>query len=155
MDDAAFLDAFESATLTPEQWNHYAHLRMAYLYIQAGSFDEAIAQMRIGIQRLNQAHGRVETEFSGFHETLTVAWAQVLAAAAAAEGGQATFAVFIAPRPELLNKSYWRRYYSPEQIFTPLARQTFVAPDIRALPAGGGKIDDIASRSLLRSTPNA
>lgn len=134
MDDATFLQAFEATTLSPEQWDHRAHIRMGYLYVCKHPFAEAVERIRKGIQHLNQAHQKPETEFSGYHETLTIAWAWVIAAALSQHEVMRDFEHFIADNPHLLDKSYLWRYYSPRQALTPQARQTFVEPDIRPLP---------------------
>ena len=39
--DAAFMRAFETATLGYEEWTHEAHLRMAWNYITAHGREEA------------------------------------------------------------------------------------------------------------------
>ena len=41
MGDAAFMRAFETATLGYEEWTHEAHLRMAWNYITAYGREEA------------------------------------------------------------------------------------------------------------------
>jgi hypothetical protein len=135
MDDTTFLHAFEATTLTPEQWDHRAHIRMGFLYIRQYPFDIAIARIRRGIKALNQAHQKPDTEFSGYHETLTIAWAWLIAAAISRRDAVVDFEALIAAHPQLLDTAYVWRYYSPRQALTPTARQTFVEPDRQALPA--------------------
>ncbi|NER78461.1 MAG: hypothetical protein F6K42_02570 [Leptolyngbya sp. SIO1D8] len=134
MNDRTFLKAFEMATLSVEEWNHYAHIRMAFLYLRDYSFNDAILRIRAGIQHFNQVHQKPETPTSGYHETLTVSWASVTAAALQTSPSTANFETFIAANPHLLNKTLLRHYYSTARILSPEAKTTFVSPDMQALP---------------------
>ena len=48
--------------------------------------DDALARLRVGITRLNESHGTVNSATGGYHETVTRAYAQLLAAFAARHG---------------------------------------------------------------------
>ncbi|WP_394993495.1 hypothetical protein [Emticicia sp.] len=37
-------------------------------------YDEALAQMQVGIRTYNEASGGTNTDSSGYHETITVFW---------------------------------------------------------------------------------
>ena len=137
MNDTTFLQAFEATTLSPEEWDHRAHLRMGYLYVRDHPFETAVDHIRKGIKRLNQAHKKPETQFSGYHETLTISWIWIIAAAVASHDTMNdfdSFEGFIAANPYLLDTSQVWQYYSPQHALTPAARQAFVEPDIKALP---------------------
>src|SRR5215475_3892049 len=81
MPDDELWHAFHAATLPVAQWNHAAHLRVAWLHLARHELDEAHLRMRVGIIRLNAAHGLVETAERGYHETLTRVWLVLVAAA--------------------------------------------------------------------------
>ncbi|MBE7380649.1 MAG: hypothetical protein F6J95_004490 [Leptolyngbya sp. SIO1E4] len=134
MNDRTFLQAFEAATIPAEAWNHRAHIRMAFLYLRDYPFNDAISRIRAGIQHFNQAHQKPETPTSGYHETLTVGWARVIAGALQTGSPIKDFETFIAATPQLLNKNLLWRYYSTARILSPQAKATFVEPDIQALP---------------------
>src|SRR5215468_8269954 len=74
MSDDDLWGAFHDRTLTHGQWTHTAHLRIASLHLARYELDEAHLRMRVGIIRLNTAHGLVETPQRGYHETLTRVW---------------------------------------------------------------------------------
>lgn len=134
MDDHTFLQTFEAAALSPEEWDHRSHIRMAYLYVRELTFEAAVDCIRQGIQRLNRAHQKPETEFSGYHETITVTWAWLVAAALPQGATAIPFDQFITANAFLLDKAHLWRYYSPPHLLTPQARRTFVAPNRQALP---------------------
>jgi len=141
-----FLDAFERARVTPQEWNHRAHIRVAFLLLRALPFDAAVARLRAGIQRVNRAHGVVDELTVGYHETLTVAWARLTLAALHDVEPDESFARFVEGHPELLDRARIGAHYSSARIRTWRAKRTFVEPDLAALTplaspgAGGGGI---------------
>src|SRR5262245_44330518 len=145
MNDRSFLAAFEAAAIPPERWTHRDHVRVGFLYLRELPFDEALIRLRSGIRALNRANGVQDSPTSGYHETLTVAWARVIAAAVA-HGPAQDFAGFAQRHPELLKKELLRSYYSRERMRTPEAKATFVEPDIAPLPVigpGGGSVLEV------------
>src|SRR5690348_15278697 len=76
--DVVFLKAFEDCTLPSEEWKHRAHLKVAYLYLRAFPFEEALTKARQNIQRYNAATNTPENLERGYHETITVAWMRLV-----------------------------------------------------------------------------
>jgi flavin reductase (DIM6/NTAB) family NADH-FMN oxidoreductase RutF len=75
---AAFIAAWEAGTLPRADWTHAAHVAVAACYaVRHGA--AALDRTRAGIVRYNLAVGTPNTETSGFHETLTRFWAEVVA----------------------------------------------------------------------------
>ena len=64
-DDRAFLERFRAAAIPPDEWNHEAHLRMAFLHLGWYEFGDAVRRIRRGIRRLNRANGIADSE-TGF-----------------------------------------------------------------------------------------
>jgi hypothetical protein len=116
LDDDALWQAFHDRTLPAAQWTHAEHLRIAAMHLARYSLDEAHLLMRVGIIRLNAAHGLVETATRGYHETLTRVWLRLVAA------GQAT------------ERDAPLRYYTRERLFSLPARTIFLEPDLAPLP---------------------
>jgi hypothetical protein len=133
-EDADFLARFEAAAIPHEAWTHREHLCMAFLYLRRYQFERAIERMREGILRLNQAHGLVESQTRGYHHTITVAWARLVAGAIREQPSLTHTAAFIDQNPELGSSAVLGRHYSRELLASPLARQTFVEPDRLPLP---------------------
>lgn len=107
---------------------------MAFLYLRAEPFDAALARIRAGIRALNRANRLDDGLTSGYHETMTVAWARVIAATLEVHGPRDDAEAFIAANPHLLAKSLLRLYYSRERIVTEVAKARFVEPDLAPLP---------------------
>jgi hypothetical protein len=67
---------FEDGSWPRAQWTHAAHLTLGACYIFEG--DSALDRLRTGIPRYNVSQGRKNTEDSGYHETLTCFWHDVI-----------------------------------------------------------------------------
>jgi hypothetical protein len=138
MHDRAFLAAFEATTLSSEHWTHRAHLRVAFLYLRDLGFDEALVRIRSGIRALNRSNAVEDTPTSGYHETLTVAWARIVASAITPACSE-DFEAFALSNPRLLAKDLLRAHYSKERLLSPEARASFVEPDLGPLPDQGSR----------------
>jgi hypothetical protein len=137
MDDEELLRRFESCTLTHDQWNHEAHIRVAFLYIRANPFETALDCIRSGIQRLNAAHEVPEGPTRGYNETTTRAFAVIIASTIAAYGVEMptpTSTDFCKTHPHLLQKTLLRLFYSPSRRMDPRAKKRFLRPDLANLP---------------------
>jgi glyoxylase I family protein len=133
MDDQALWDAFCDSSLAEPVWHHESHLRIAFMHLARFELDEAHLRMRVGIIRLNAAHGLVETAERGYHETLTRLWL-CLVDGARARSGSVDSTAFLAAQPELHDKQIVLRFYSRDRISSRQARACFMAPDLAPLP---------------------
>jgi hypothetical protein len=120
MTDAEFLRAFEDTTLEP--FHHRDHLRVAFLYLH--QFGEIETGRRLGPAILRYAAARNASQ--KYHETITVAWIRLVSAASV---GAENFEAMLAAHPHLLDKNLLDRYYSPEVLQSPEAREHWVEPD--------------------------
>ena len=136
-DDESFLADFEARRIPIEQWSHRCHVRMAYLYLVRHGYDAGLVRIRDGINALNASHGDKipkDQVDRGYHETLTVAWARIIAAAIRQWGAGADFDAFAAEQPHLLSKRLTRLFYSRGRMMTWEAKRAFVEPDLLPLP---------------------
>jgi GNAT superfamily N-acetyltransferase len=131
LDDQALWRGFQERAISHTRWTHSAHLRIAWLHMNRYELDEAHLRMRVGIIRLNAAHGLVETEVRGYHETLTRVWL-VLVRDVRRRVSCLDSASFVATPG--LEREAPLRYYSRERLFSVAARARFVAPDLAELP---------------------
>ena len=131
IDDDALWSAFQDRTLGSAQWTHAAHLRVAWLHLARYELDEAHLRMRVGIIRLNAAHGLVETAERGYHETLTRVWLVLVAAARRRASGPDSTHLLAQPG---LDRDAPLSYYSRARLFSIAARARFVPPDLAELP---------------------
>ncbi len=139
IEDQEFLQKFERCTLPFTEWNHRAHLKVAYLYLTAHPLEEATDRIRRGIKRYNAANDVPEGPDVGYNETTTVAFMHLVHATIKAYG--TVFPVrtadeFCTTHPHLLQKSILRLFYSPARRMHPDAKHSFVEPDLTPLPKG-------------------
>jgi hypothetical protein len=127
MTDDAFLARFETGTL--ESFGHRDHLRVAFAYARRGGIDHAVDRARRGLRHITAAHGEPER----YHETLTTAWARVVAHHALAAGDDG-FDDFLAAHPQLLRRDLLLGHYTRDRLFSSAARARFVEPDLLSLP---------------------
>ena len=124
MTDAEFIHAFEQGDLSPAQFGHGAHVRVAYGYLQAMPFLEACIAMRDGLQRFATRIGKAML----YHETKTVAFMSLVAQGMRddGDGGPAGWQGLLARHPDLANAQLLQRYYPPQVLDSDLARQQFL-----------------------------
>jgi hypothetical protein len=129
MTDEAFARAFEAGTVTPEQFDHVAHLRVAWVYLrEAGSADAALPRMRDAIQRFAAAAGASQK----YHETITVVWMRLLEDAGTQVARRCELSELLGLCPELADKNLPLKYYSRQHLFSDAAREAYVPPDIES-----------------------
>lgn len=132
MDDNELWDAFDTASLPEKEWNHHAHLRVAWMFSKRYELDEAHILMRVGIIRLNAFHGLVETAERGYHETITRVWL-TLVKTLMAEIDVETSNAFLAAGGAWLERDVLFRFYSRGRLLGHEARARFVEPDLEPL----------------------
>jgi hypothetical protein len=129
MTDEAFTRAFESGSVTPSQFDHLAHVRVAWVYLhEAPSVEEALPRMRAAIRRFAAAAGASQK----YHETITVLWMRLLADVQG-RGGAGELADVLRDHPRLADKDLPLQYYTRERLFSDEARSAWVEPDRQPL----------------------
>ncbi|GEP44030.1 hypothetical protein [Brevifollis gellanilyticus] len=134
MTDEEFLQQFDTQTLPLEQWDHRAHLRVAYLYLSRLSFEEALVRVRCGIRAYNAAQHIGDTPTGGYHETMTHAWLHLVHVTLSEFGPMENSDQFLTAQSQLLSKRALLLFYSRDRIMSAEAKKTFVAPDLAPLP---------------------
>ena len=125
---------FRARTLPKNEWTHRAHLAVGTWHVHQHGPAHALECLRTGITRLNEAHGTINDDAGGYHETITRAYVELLSdfirthsGIAAAECAQALLAGPLAEKTALF------RYYSQERLMSVSARKGWVEPDIASL----------------------
>ncbi|MCC9605755.1 aminoacyl-tRNA hydrolase [Blastopirellula sp. JC732] len=131
-DDAALLARFEAQAISREEWTHRRHFQIAYLYLTQRPYDEALEKIRRGIQALNRANGVDDTPDAGYHETITVAYTQLIRQRLAVDSFVSS-EDFCQRNPDLLKKGALLHHYSAELLKSREARREFVAADVHPL----------------------
>ena len=129
--DDAFLRAFEDGSLPPEGFHHTDHVRMTWLYLRAHGLDEGTRRIRDGIQLFAGRLGAA----TKYHETITVAWTELVWNALQQTPDIADAPSFVAAHPALADKGALARHYTKETLTSERARREYVAPDRKPIGA--------------------
>ena len=129
-------EAFRAATLPKAEWTHAAHFAAA-LWLIARCPDVAPERdMPAMIRRYNDATGTVNSDTSGYHETITQASLRAtrafLAGRPADEQLHATLAALMAS--PLGGRDWPFAYWSRDVLMSAQARREWVEPDVRPQP---------------------
>ncbi len=73
----SLIERFEKRILPKVEWTHEAHLAIAIWYVSKYSFNEALNLVRDNITRHNESVGTPNTDYKGYHETITRFWLMV------------------------------------------------------------------------------
>jgi hypothetical protein len=127
--DEDFLRAFVETRLTPEQFDHRAHVRAAWLLLNRYPVEDAVEQMCTGILRFAIQFGAREK----YHRTLSEALMRLMAASPHIH---ATWDEFTRTQQGLMQdvRALLAEHYSPERLHSLAARENFVTPDRLPLP---------------------
>jgi hypothetical protein len=134
MNDEEHLQRFEDHTLPIERWNHRAHLKVAYLYLQRYSFAETLSHLQTGIRAYNTAKGIVDSPTGGYHETMTQAWLHLVHTTLCQFGPADSADAFFDAQSQLNGKRALLLFYSRDRIMSAEAKASFVEPDLAPLP---------------------
>lgn len=126
LSDDEFLDRFERRAL--DAFSHRDHVRLAYIYACRGGVEAAMG----GARRI-RAFAADAGAAGKYHETLTVAWARIIAHLVADNPG-IPFPAFVSAHPELQDRALLLRHYSEQRLRSEEARARFLEPDLLALP---------------------
>ena len=129
--DRAFVRRFERGNVAPREFEHRAHLRLAYACLAAADVDAAHGRLRRMLRSFLRIHG---IDPGRYHETLTGAWVRAVAYFMARTDPAASFDAFIATAPVLLDPAVMETHYTRARLLSDEARGTFLAPDLDPIP---------------------
>ncbi len=125
---------FCARTLPKNEWTHAAHLAVATWHVQHHGGEQALELLRTRITRLNEAHGTINDDASGYHETITRAYLRLLSDFVQAHPGlPAADCVQALLAGPLATKTILFRYYSEKLLMSVAARKGWLEPDIAPL----------------------
>ena len=132
-EDQDFKKLVESCKFSVPQFDHRAHLRLAYVYlVQTKNTDESVQLMREALTGLLKYAGIDPS--AKYHETLTQAW--VLAVHHFMNNTENSISAddFIEQTPVMLDSKIMLTHYSTEVLFSEEARQSFLDPNLEPIP---------------------
>ena len=130
------VEKFNLKTLKKSEWTHAAHLTVGIWYVKNYEKYEALCRLKSGIISFNLTTDTPNTGSRGYHETLTVFWAEVL-----------HFFVEEFPQDSLLescnrflssrlsDRKFPFFFYNETALMSTLYRSRFVAPEKQPLTA--------------------
>ena len=133
-DDLEFRNRVEACEFPASDFNHRAHLRLAYIYLSENNTDKSTALMRDTLNRFLLHNG---VDPSKYHATLTKAWILAAHHFMNKTGGSGSADEFIDRNPEMLDTKIMMTHYSAEILFSDEARAAFVQPDLDPIPGYG------------------
>lgn len=135
----ALIDSFERCVLPRSQWTQAAHLTVALWYLTHHPKSVAICLIREGIQRYNAAMGIVQTKESGYHETITLFWIEIVAYFRVDHflTKKSVNDSILSQMNMLLqqydNPDFMFQYYSRDRLMSWEARTTWQNPDLKSI----------------------
>ncbi|NUO82130.1 hypothetical protein HUU05_18830 [candidate division KSB1 bacterium] len=133
-EDRIFQRALEACEFPPAQFNHRAHLKLAYIYLAEHDTETACRLMRDAIQNLLE-HNHID--ISKYHETLTRAWIMAVRHFMEKTSNSESADAFIDQHPQMLDSKIMLTHYSAELVFSDEARAKFIEPDLEPIPRYG------------------
>lgn len=129
--DDVFISKIDDYTLP--SWDHYTHLRLAYVLLQRHGRREGMKAIFDKIEKFIANSPR--TKKTTFHQTLTYFWVHMIDYAMHKKDYN-HFKHFLLMNPVLSNGGLYLHYYTKKHIMmNPEARVTVLLPDIRPLPS--------------------
>lgn len=121
------IDRFERGDIDAEDFDHEAHLYVAWLYLERYPVVDAIAKFSAALRSLTERLGVPDK----YHATVT--WFYLLLIAERRDPG-VDWAGFCARNPDLFDRSknVLARYYRADTLASGRARARFVLPDLGA-----------------------
>nr|WP_294945265.1 hypothetical protein [uncultured Mucilaginibacter sp.] len=131
LNNQEFLRQIETVTIDPELFNHEAHIRMAWLYLNEFEKDTALGRISAGIKG-------IDAKYAGgmkYHHTITMVFANSMVALMQGKIHK-TWQEFVAANAGIgISKSFLAEYYSDDLLYSEEAKAGFVMPDNKPLPS--------------------
>ena len=127
MNEAEWMEAFETGALPNGSFHHGEHVKMAFLYLKKFAPLEALSRFASGLARFATAHGKPDL----YNETITWAFFLLIRERIARASSSQTWEEFSANNADLLhwNDNILKKYYRPETLASALAKSVFLFPD--------------------------
>jgi len=132
--DRGFRREFEACRFPPAEFDHRAHVRLAYVYLTENDTDAAHLLMQRALLAFLQHHG---VDVSKYHETMTRAWIMAVRHFMGMSPGAESSEVFLEANPRMLDSRIMMTHYSAQVLFSDEARAKFVEPDLHPIPRYG------------------
>jgi hypothetical protein len=127
------VEQFEAATLPTWAWTHEAHLICGLSFLSRFGIEKAPEEMKKRLFKYNEAVGKINSDTSGYHETVTFFWIEAVWARLSVDGktqfDQETLDALLS-NIDLANRNLFLKSYSEKLILSVEARRKYVKPDL-------------------------
>lgn len=127
--DLLLRQQFESKALPNEAFRHREHVRLTWVYLTMESPEAVAVRLCRSLLALATSHGVAQR----FHHTLTVVWVRIIESARR-QHPDLPFDALVEVCPFLLDKDAPLAYYTREHLYSDIARQSWIEPDVKPLP---------------------
>ncbi|MDB5969689.1 MAG: hypothetical protein JWQ90_2139 [Hydrocarboniphaga sp.] len=129
-EDDRFRRAFEALQIDAGEFDHAAHVRLAYAYLCEDSVEGAVGRMKGALLAFLAHLGVGESKY---HETITRAWVLAVDHFMNRSAACSSYAELVRISPQLLDSRIMLTHYSADVLFSPAARKAFVEPNIQSI----------------------
>jgi hypothetical protein len=133
--DQNFKHQVECCELAASDFDHKAHIRLAYIYLAENTVEGAVQLMRDTLIGLLKHVGIDPAQ--KYHETITEAWILAVHHFMNLTVKSESADDFIEQNPVMLDSKIMLTHYSAEVLFSNEARRTFVEPNLDPIPRYG------------------
>ena len=120
-EDRELVAAFED--LSHPVLTHEQHVQLAYVYLLEAPLSRVLEDFPGKLKRYAESKGAPDL----YHETITWAFLALINERLR-RGEHDSWREFAAANPDLFERSCLERYYTPEDLASPLARRVFLLP---------------------------
>ena len=131
-EDREFKNLVESCEFPVSEFDHRAHIRLAYVYLAGSSTSESVHLVRDALTALLR-HAGVDPS-QKYHETLTEAWVLAVNHFMKNTDNSQSADDFIEKNTVMLDSKIMMTHYSAEILFSDEARKAFVEPNLDPIP---------------------
>ncbi len=132
-EDRHFMKQVECCEFPIDQFDHRAHLRLAYIcLVQSNSIEKSIRRVKSLIIGLLRHVGINPSE--KYHETLTQAWVRAVNYFMSHMKNGLSAHDFIGKNPIMLDSKIMLSHYSVDVLFSSKARATYIEPNLAPIP---------------------
>lgn len=130
--DHDFKHQVETCRFPVPEFNHRAHIRLAYVYLVENNTDIAVRRMRNSLCALLK-YAKIDPS-QKYHETLTKAWVLAVHHFMNQTDSSESADHFIEQNTLMLDSNIMMTHYSEKILFSEPARQAFIQPDLEPIP---------------------
>ena len=134
-EDQEFKRLVELCEFPVPDFDHKAHIRLAYVYLAENGTEQAVNLMRDTLTDLLK-HAGIDPS-QKYHQTLTEAWILAVNHFMKKTGSAQSANEFIEQNPVMLDSKIMLTHYSAELLFSEEARKAFFEPNLDPIPRYG------------------